>query len=228
MSDGTGNLNGRWADKRSQGGSATSKASIRNFIDCEFNVNPGGTSMQLLAAIKQHVSSTRDDVGQECTPQTYPHCIIFTYMVTDKLHRNEANLQNDQRLYDFAARLRPGYWVFVGPGSESIWEYDKWLTEDPKEHCDRKALQILQIYKACGHLDDPGTTIFEQGTLRSTLSKANIHVNKSEQSVSMICKLVESVNRLCMLLATTKYMDDLPKDTLGKAKEATRRRFDAS
>ena len=112
----------------------------------------------------------------------------------------------------------------TGSSSVQVWEYDKWLTEDPKGHCDRKALQILQIYKACGHLDDPGTTIFEQGTLRSTLSKANIHVNKSEQSVSMICKLVESVNRLCMLLATTKYMDDLPKDTLGKAKEATRRR----
>ena len=36
----------------------------------------------------------------------------------------------------------------------------------------------------------------------------------------MICKLIASVNHLCMLLATTKYMDDWPKETLGKTKES--------
>ena len=40
--------------------------------------------MQFLAAIEQHVSSTRDDIGQECTPDTYPHRIIFMGMVVDE------------------------------------------------------------------------------------------------------------------------------------------------
>ena len=40
--------------------------------------------MQFLAAIEQHVSSTRDDIDQECTPDTYPHRIIFMGMVVDK------------------------------------------------------------------------------------------------------------------------------------------------
>ena len=121
------------------------KASIRIFFDCEFNVSPRYTSMQLLAAIKQHVSSTRDDIGLECTPDTYPHRIIFMGMVVDKLHRNdEASLQNSQTPREVAAHFRPGYWVVVGPGSESKWAYDKWLTENQKKESNRLGLRRLQ------------------------------------------------------------------------------------
>ena len=110
------------------------KASIRIFFDIEFNVNRGYTSMQLLTAIKQKVSSTRDDIGQECTPEAHPHCISFMGMVTDKPHRNDKrNLQSAQRPCDFAARFWPGYRVVVCPGSECKWKYDNWLTEKKKE-----------------------------------------------------------------------------------------------
>ena len=89
-------------------------------------------------------------------------------MVTDKPHRNDkANLQSTQRPCDFAARFRPVYWVFLGPGSEGIWEHDNWLTENHKGHINRTGLQILQIYKECGHPVVLGTSIFEQGSLRS-------------------------------------------------------------
>ena len=48
-------------------------------------------SKQLLAARKQHASSTGDSSGKECTPETYVHRIIFMCMthelaVTDKPH----------------------------------------------------------------------------------------------------------------------------------------------
>ena len=109
------------------------KASIRIFFDIGFNVNRGYTSMQLLTAIKQHVSSTRNDIGQECTPETYPHCISFMGMVTDKHHRDDkTNLHNAQRPRDFAAHFWPACWVVVGAGSESKWTYDRWLTENLK------------------------------------------------------------------------------------------------
>ena len=104
------------------------KASSRISFDIEFNVYTGYTSMQLLAAIQQHVSSTCDDIGQECTPETYPLRIIFMGMLTDKLHRNDgANAANAQRPGDVAAHFRPGYCVVVGP--ESKWKCDKWPTE---------------------------------------------------------------------------------------------------
>ena len=41
-------------------------------FDCELIVNPGFTSAQLLSTIQHHVSSTLDDLGQECVLGTHP------------------------------------------------------------------------------------------------------------------------------------------------------------
>ena len=38
--------------------------------------------------------------------------------------------------------LGPGYWVFVGPGSESTWKSDKYETENWKGNWDSKALSV--------------------------------------------------------------------------------------
>ena len=53
-----------------------------------------------------------------------------------------------------------------------------------------------------------GTPILEQGNLRQKAGESNIHFNAGDQSLSMICKLIESANRLCMFFATVKYMAD--------------------
>ena len=68
----------RWTKCRQKDDSNTSTGINDRFLHCEFNVNRGFTSVQLLAKIKHHVSSTVDDFGQECTPETYCHRIIFT------------------------------------------------------------------------------------------------------------------------------------------------------
>ena len=60
----------RLRENREEGGSNTSKGINAQFLDCDFNVNPGLTSAQLLATIEQHVSSTLD-LGQECALETY-------------------------------------------------------------------------------------------------------------------------------------------------------------
>ena len=61
----SGNFEDRWRENREGGGSNA------KFFDCEFNVNPAFASAQLLAAIKMYVSSTLDNVGQECVLETY-------------------------------------------------------------------------------------------------------------------------------------------------------------
>ena len=95
-------------------------------LECEFHVNPLETSMQLPAAIVQHVSSTDDAIFfKECTPKTYRHRIIFMGMmnelaVTDMPHRSdEPNHQNATITSDHAVCYRPGCWIFVAPGSDS-------------------------------------------------------------------------------------------------------------
>ena len=49
--------------------------------------------------------------------------------------------------------------------------------------------------------------------------KESIHSNASPESVSMICKLIESVYHLSILIAVAKYMDDLPEKTHNEAQE---------
>ena len=68
-----------------------------------------------------------------------------------------------------------------------------------------------------GHPVIPVTTTFEQGNLK-TGGRDNIHCTAGDQSISMTCKLTESVNLLCMLFATIGYMDDLRLETLGIAR----------
>ena len=120
----------------------TPKRHQRKVCRCGFNVNPGFPSAQLLAAMEQYVSSTLDDLGQECSLETCLHRIIFVGMTneleaTDKPHKNY-DFQQSQEVRGYAARFPPGCWNFVGPGNEKTWKYDKWVG-DPNGNWDRKA-----------------------------------------------------------------------------------------
>ena len=88
-------------------------------------------------------------------------------------------------------------------------------------NCDRNALQISDMYLRFGHPVIPVTTIFEQGTLRTKTGEDNITFNASEKADSMICKLIESANHLCILFSSLKYMHSLPEDTLNTARETS-------
>ena len=64
-----------------------------------------------------------------------------------------------------------------------------------------------------------GTTLFDQGTLTQKKGKESIQFNASLETVSMIGKLIESVNRLCILPAIMKYVDDFLEKTTIEAQE---------
>ena len=64
MSDATGKFTTRWENNRMPCGTATSKVGNSKFFDREFHVFAAETSMQLLEAIKQHVSSTGHPIGK--------------------------------------------------------------------------------------------------------------------------------------------------------------------
>ena len=74
-----------------EGGSDTSEGVCAHILECDFNVNPGITSSQLLATI---ISSTLDDLGQECVAEAYTQRILFMAIiseleVTEKPHKND-------------------------------------------------------------------------------------------------------------------------------------------
>ena len=55
--------------------------------------------------------------------------------------------------------------------------------------------------------------------------KGSIQYNASPETVSMICKLSESVDHLSVLLAVRKHVDDLPKQTHIEAQKATLHKY---
>ena len=77
--------------------------------------------------------------------------------------------------------------------------------------------QIRPKCKGSGHPVVFGTTICELGTLKQKGEKWTTSI--STETVSMICKLIESVNCFCILLAITEYMDDLLQKTLTEAQD---------
>ena len=85
-------------------------------------------------------------------------------------------------------------------GSETTWSCDEWEAENPNGNWDRKGLQILQNH---------------QGTLKQKEGQESIHINASPESVSMICKLIEPVVHLSILIA----VDDLREETRIEAQE---------
>ena len=157
-----------------EGGSNTPKDINAKFLDHECNANPGITSAQLLATIKQHVSSTPDDLGQECEQQ-YPHRIIFMAMMKAAQQQRLAHSARSGSSCDSTARFRPSCWIFVGPGSEnnkklphvertvSGTEYNRRFFKETKSE----------------HPVVRGTTLFDQGTLRQKKGKESIQFNAS-------------------------------------------------
>ena len=92
---------------------------------------------------------------------------------TDKPHRNDdVRMQQAQEIGDYAALCLPGYWIFVGPGSEK----DPELRQVGSRHS-RTATgtgtrgSFFKTEKESGHPVVLGTTIFEHGKTRREMGK---------------------------------------------------------
>ena len=133
-------------------------------VGCKFRVNPGNASMQVLGAIKQHVSSTDDSFGIECTPATTSRRIVFTGLmselgVTDKPPPEPTN--------ESRARL--------GQDTGSSW----------------KALQIIDTESGSAH---PATTgaAAKQKEVKQTLTSTRVNmICKLTESANHCCVLLE-------------------------------------
>ena len=168
--------------------------------------------MQLMEA-KKTVSSTCDAIGKkECAPEKYRHRIIFMGMMTEVAVAD-----------DYAGSFGTGYWTFAVPGSEN--------TCCPVRRSSLPGLlgvQILSILQDHAALCGPSfLSELPSPTCRTSIKTKGdtyyIHCNASEQSISMLGKLIESVNHLCILFATIGYTDDLPEQTLDTARKTAHR-----
>ena len=128
MSETSRKFTNKWKDHKQQDRTTTSKGINSMFVDCIFHVNPGATSMRVLAATQEQVSTTWDAVGSRCAPETYNHRVIFMGMMSDLG-------------WEFLPQ------IFTTTLSEKTWIFDKWDNpENPDGNWDRKSLQMMATH----------------------------------------------------------------------------------
>ena len=178
----------------------TSKGSNAKFRGCEFNINPGFSSAA--CDDQQHVSSTLNDIGQECIPVTYRHRIIYMEMMNELEVTDMPCKNDDLRIQHAQDERRPGHTTNGRPINAIS---------------NRKALQILHTFQERRHPVVLDTTVFEQVTLKQKEKRQHLF---DPETISVICKLIGPANLLCcILLAIMKCMDYLLEKILIEAKE---------
>ena len=96
------------------------------------------------------------------------------------------------------------------PGSRKYVELRQAEAENQNSNGRRKSSHILQKYRESCHHN------FWSMDHETEKEKGKHPL----QDVSMICKLIGSVNHLCIFIAVMKYLDDLPVKTLIEAQES--------
>ena len=87
-------------------------------------------------------------------------------------------------------------------------------TDKPSGNWDRKASQILGKQTNIPDTQSWHHNFWSREPSNTHKGKESIHVNASPETASMICKLIGSVNHLCILFVITRYMDDLLEKTI--------------
>ena len=102
-------------------------------VEVKLHVNPRKTSRDMLEDAKHLVSQTRDAGRDLCTPATVSGRIVVMTMM-NKIPWDaprapavrKVSCSSDARAdSDDSAAFRPGFWSFIGLGSEATWEFDK-------------------------------------------------------------------------------------------------------
>ena len=127
-------------------------------------------------------------------------------------HKNDDLLSNKQRMFrDYAARFRPGYCLFLGPGPDKTWTNEKCEAARPEVNWDTKILADSSEIQRTLTQSFLAPLVLIRKPSNTKKGRESIHFNVSLATVSMICKLTESVNHV--LLAVMNYMSDLPEKT---------------
>ena len=59
-------------------------------------------------------------------------------------------LQDAERNAAYFARFKPGYFMYISPGSEKTWNFEKY-PDDPKGKWDELAKQVTDVYLVQKH-----------------------------------------------------------------------------
>ena len=84
----------------------TSKNINEKFFDCKFHVNLGVICTQLLATIKQHVTSILDDFGKECSSMRSPWQLRTTFVGSHRVGALTPNCSRQSSSFNYTQHVR--------------------------------------------------------------------------------------------------------------------------
>ena len=122
-------------------------------------------------------------------------------------------LQDAERNAAYFARLKPGYFMYIGPGSKKTWNFWE-VSDDRKGERDELAKQVTDVCLVQMHPILKRCTNFQRGELNR--GGANMHFNADDLLVKMMMDLNSSANDFCIVfrnlwLSWKDYWDKLWK-----------------
>ena len=167
----------------------------------EWNIFPGGTTLQLCDKISDLLSN----LGQ--TPETFTGRILFMSMFNDiscdrKDNKDEC-LKNAESV---KRRCGIGQWSFIGPGSEKKWHSSE---NSPQGAWDNIAEQMLLEFPESAHPVFRATTPLSRGALKSKeRGKLSFHFAADEDKIDTIFRIIISVNQLSVYGAVAAVCEE--------------------
>ena len=128
----------------------------------------GRKTNEIVREIDEWIRQGQGEYGHRVTPETYPHRVIFMGMMTEvpispqgPKEGNAQFLQDAELNAAYFGKFEPGYFMYIGSGSEGTWEFEQY-PENPKGRWDELARQVMEVYLVQKHPSVKGCRNFKK------------------------------------------------------------------
>ena len=123
---------------------------------------------------------------------------------SDPLPAKIRQIAEDTR--DYVRRFRPGHFLWIGPGSEQVWRYDR---RNPPIIWQPRADAFMKIIEEAGHPIFTGAVPLGKGQLLD--EGRNEHFAAGWHNEKMLVRLIYDSCTLASFIALWKYVPSTPR-----------------
>ena len=152
----------------------------------------------------------RGEDGRTLSPETCPHRVLFMVMMNEipisskgPKRGTSLFLQDTDRNAAHFEKFKPGYFMYIGPGSGKTWHFEKYF-DDPKGKWDELAKQVTNVYSVQKHPILKGCLNFQRRILKKC--SENMHFDAMDPSLMMMMDLIRSANDIRLVFGICVYL----------------------
>ena len=175
----------------------------------------GSTTNEIVLRIDEWIRLCKGEDGEHSTPETHAHRVIVMGMMNEfqissqgPKGGNAHFVQDAERSAAYFGKFKPGYFMYIGPGSEERWR----VPRQHKRKVGRTCKTSTDVYLAQKHPILKGCNKFRQEVLKRC--GENMHFSASGTSKNMIIDLISSANDTRILSRICDYFGKMNKDDL--------------